>query len=218
MFVRLLISCISSRQSSKCLFLSISLLPDPCRCSRRPNPVLEWSLIAVTHSQWEANFSREKFGSHSSLTFQIFPVLVLFMKSISFLHSQSVIILHTYQNEPTLQTILPDFNCCADHIADSSSSCLKSPNHLYFYVIKVRLPKNNSIGIVLVIQIMTFFFLEPTSLLAGDVAMAQQAGLGRNSSTGKGRIFTGTSTRMEQQGSTPSTMGPSDVTSTPIVR
>ncbi|CAB1326693.1 unnamed protein product [Coregonus sp. 'balchen'] len=59
---------------------------------------------------------------------------------------------------------------------------------------------------------------DPSSLLAGDMAMVQYAGLGRNLSTGKGRIFTGTSTRLEEHGSAPSTLRPPEITSTPMVR
>ncbi|XP_070988693.1 PAS domain-containing serine/threonine-protein kinase [Oncorhynchus clarkii lewisi] len=58
---------------------------------------------------------------------------------------------------------------------------------------------------------------DPSSL-AGDMAVVQKAEQGRNLSTGKGRIFTGSSIRLEQQGSTPSTLDPPEVTSTPMIR
>ncbi|XP_071394924.1 PAS domain-containing serine/threonine-protein kinase [Centroberyx affinis] len=57
---------------------------------------------------------------------------------------------------------------------------------------------------------------EPSSLVAGDMAMVHQAVLGRTL-TGRGRIFTGTSTRLEKQGSAPSTLSPPAVTSTRMV-
>ncbi|XP_030016680.1 PAS domain-containing serine/threonine-protein kinase isoform X2 [Sphaeramia orbicularis] len=57
---------------------------------------------------------------------------------------------------------------------------------------------------------------DPSSLVAGDMAMVQQAVLGRTS-TGRGRIFTGTSTRLEQQGSALSTLSPPAVTSTRVI-
>ncbi|KAM9323151.1 PAS domain-containing serine/threonine-protein kinase [Pholidichthys leucotaenia] len=57
---------------------------------------------------------------------------------------------------------------------------------------------------------------DPSSLVAGDMAMVNQAIWGR-SSTGRGRIFTGTSTRLEKQGSPLSTLSPPAVTSTRMV-
>ncbi|KAG7214724.1 hypothetical protein INR49_010616 [Caranx melampygus] len=57
---------------------------------------------------------------------------------------------------------------------------------------------------------------DPSSLVAGDMAMVHQAILGRTS-TGRGRIFTGTSTRLEKQGSALSTLSPPAVTSTRMV-
>ncbi|XP_029931171.1 PAS domain-containing serine/threonine-protein kinase isoform X2 [Myripristis murdjan] len=57
---------------------------------------------------------------------------------------------------------------------------------------------------------------DPSSLVAGDMAMVHQAVLGRGS-TGRGRIFTGTSARLDKQGSAPSTLSPPAVTSTPMV-
>ncbi|KAM7400735.1 hypothetical protein PAMA_005090 [Pampus argenteus] len=57
---------------------------------------------------------------------------------------------------------------------------------------------------------------DPSSLVAGDMVMVHQAVLGR-SSTGRGRIFTGTSTRLEKQGSALSTLSPPAVTSTRVV-
>ncbi|KAM4605277.1 PAS domain-containing serine/threonine-protein kinase [Polymixia lowei] len=54
---------------------------------------------------------------------------------------------------------------------------------------------------------------DPSSLVAGDMAMVHQAVLGR-SSTGRDRIFTGTSARLDKQGSAPSTLSPPAVTST----
>lgn len=61
-----------------------------------------------------------------------------------------------------------------------------------------------------------FLILDPSSLLAGDMAMVQQAILGRTS-TGRGRIFTGTSTRLENHGSALSTLSLPAVTSTHLV-
>ncbi|XP_070701720.1 PAS domain-containing serine/threonine-protein kinase [Pempheris klunzingeri] len=58
--------------------------------------------------------------------------------------------------------------------------------------------------------------LDPSSLVAGDMAMVRQAVLGRTS-TGRGRIFTGTSTRLEKQGSALSTLSPPAITSTRVV-
>ncbi|KAM7379262.1 hypothetical protein PAMP_004827 [Pampus punctatissimus] len=57
---------------------------------------------------------------------------------------------------------------------------------------------------------------DPSSLVAGDMVMVHQAVLGRTS-TGRGRIFTGTSTRLEKQGSALSTLSPPAVTSTRVV-
>ncbi|XP_076601718.1 PAS domain-containing serine/threonine-protein kinase [Chaetodon auriga] len=57
---------------------------------------------------------------------------------------------------------------------------------------------------------------DPSSLVAGDMAMVHQAVLGRTS-TGRGRIFTGTSNRLEKQASTLSTLSPPAVTSTRVV-
>ncbi|KAM3865941.1 PAS domain-containing serine/threonine-protein kinase [Diretmus argenteus] len=57
---------------------------------------------------------------------------------------------------------------------------------------------------------------DPSSLVAGDMVMVHQAALGRTS-TGRGRIFTGTDTRLEKQGSTLSTLSAPVVTSTPMV-
>ncbi|XP_041849004.1 PAS domain-containing serine/threonine-protein kinase [Melanotaenia boesemani] len=57
---------------------------------------------------------------------------------------------------------------------------------------------------------------DPSSLLAGDMAMVQQAVL-RRTSAGRGRIFTGTSTRLDKQGSALSTLSPPTVTSTRVV-
>lgn len=68
-----------------------------------------------------------------------------------------------------------------------------------------------------VCNLLIFFFffpiVDPSSLVAGDMAMVHQAILGRTS-TGRGRIFTGTSTRLEKQGSALSTLSPPAVTST----
>ncbi|XP_070774896.1 PAS domain-containing serine/threonine-protein kinase [Enoplosus armatus] len=58
---------------------------------------------------------------------------------------------------------------------------------------------------------------DPSSLVAGDMAMVQHAVLGRTS-TGRGRIFTGTCTRLEKQGSALSTLSPPAVTSTRVVK
>nr|XP_033505741.1 PAS domain-containing serine/threonine-protein kinase isoform X1 [Epinephelus lanceolatus]XP_033505742.1 PAS domain-containing serine/threonine-protein kinase isoform X1 [Epinephelus lanceolatus] len=57
---------------------------------------------------------------------------------------------------------------------------------------------------------------DPSSVVAGDMAMVHQAVLGRTS-TGRGRIFTGTSTRLDKQGSALSTLSPPAVTSTRVV-
>ncbi|GAA6234788.1 PAS domain-containing serine/threonine-protein kinase [Lates japonicus] len=57
---------------------------------------------------------------------------------------------------------------------------------------------------------------DPSSLVAGDMAMVHQAVM-RRTSTGRGRIFTGTSTRLEKQGSALSTLSPPAVTSTRVV-
>ncbi|XP_054483178.1 PAS domain-containing serine/threonine-protein kinase [Anoplopoma fimbria] len=57
---------------------------------------------------------------------------------------------------------------------------------------------------------------DPSSLVAGDMAMVHQAVLGRTS-IGRGRIFTGTSTRLEKPGSALSTLSPPAVTSTRVV-
>uniref|UniRef100_UPI0037E833C0 PAS domain-containing serine/threonine-protein kinase n=1 Tax=Semicossyphus pulcher TaxID=241346 RepID=UPI0037E833C0 len=56
---------------------------------------------------------------------------------------------------------------------------------------------------------------DPSSLVAGDMAMVHHAALGRTS-TGRGRIFTGTSTRLEKQGAL-STLSPPAVTSTRVL-
>ncbi|XP_035810197.2 PAS domain-containing serine/threonine-protein kinase isoform X2 [Amphiprion ocellaris] len=55
-----------------------------------------------------------------------------------------------------------------------------------------------------------------SSLVAGDMAMVRQAILA-STSVGRGRIFTGTSTRLEKQGSALSTLSPPAVTSTRVV-
>ncbi|XP_047223385.1 PAS domain-containing serine/threonine-protein kinase isoform X2 [Girardinichthys multiradiatus] len=57
---------------------------------------------------------------------------------------------------------------------------------------------------------------DPSSLVAGDMGMVQQAILKR-SSTGRGRIFTGTSSRLENQASALSTFSLPAVTSTHLV-
>ncbi|XP_038129209.1 PAS domain-containing serine/threonine-protein kinase isoform X1 [Cyprinodon tularosa] len=57
---------------------------------------------------------------------------------------------------------------------------------------------------------------DPSSLVAGDMAMVQQAIL-KKSSNGRGRIFTGTSSRLENQGSSLSTLSLPAVTSTHLV-
>nr|XP_046263668.1 PAS domain-containing serine/threonine-protein kinase [Scatophagus argus]XP_046263669.1 PAS domain-containing serine/threonine-protein kinase [Scatophagus argus] len=57
---------------------------------------------------------------------------------------------------------------------------------------------------------------DPLSLVAGDMAMVHHAILGRTS-TGRGRIFTGTSTMLEKQGSALSTLSPPAVTSTRVI-
>uniref|UniRef100_A0A096LQY5 PAS domain-containing serine/threonine-protein kinase n=1 Tax=Poecilia formosa TaxID=48698 RepID=A0A096LQY5_POEFO len=59
-------------------------------------------------------------------------------------------------------------------------------------------------------------FSDPSSLVAGDMGMVQQAILKRSSS-GRGRIFTGTSSRLENQGSATSTFSLPAVTSTHLV-
>ncbi|XP_058506941.1 PAS domain-containing serine/threonine-protein kinase isoform X1 [Solea solea] len=58
--------------------------------------------------------------------------------------------------------------------------------------------------------------LDPSSLVAGDMATVHQAVMNRTS-TGRGRIFTGTSTRLEKQGTALSTLSPPAVTSTRVV-
>ncbi|KAM8850242.1 PAS domain-containing serine/threonine-protein kinase isoform 1-T2 [Spinachia spinachia] len=57
---------------------------------------------------------------------------------------------------------------------------------------------------------------DPSSLVAGHMSMVHQAVLGKIS-TGRGRIFTGTSSRLEKPGSTLSTLAPPTVTSTRVV-
>ncbi|KAM6919057.1 PAS domain-containing serine/threonine-protein kinase [Xenentodon cancila] len=57
---------------------------------------------------------------------------------------------------------------------------------------------------------------DPSSLVAGDMAMVQQAIQGRTS-TGRGRIFTGSGARLEKQGSALSTFSPPAVTSTRVI-
>ncbi|XP_029380787.1 PAS domain-containing serine/threonine-protein kinase [Echeneis naucrates] len=57
---------------------------------------------------------------------------------------------------------------------------------------------------------------DPSSLVAGDMAMVHQAAMERTP-TGRGRIFTGTSTRLEKQGSALSTLSPPAVTSTRVL-
>ncbi|KAF7667530.1 hypothetical protein LDENG_00058400 [Lucifuga dentata] len=57
---------------------------------------------------------------------------------------------------------------------------------------------------------------DPSSLIAGDMATVHQAILGRTS-TGRGRIFTGTSARLEKQGTALSTLSPPAVSSTLMV-
>ncbi|XP_076000612.1 PAS domain-containing serine/threonine-protein kinase [Genypterus blacodes] len=57
---------------------------------------------------------------------------------------------------------------------------------------------------------------DPSSLIAGDMAMVHQAMLGRTS-TGRGRIFTGTSTWLEKQGGDTAAFSPPVVSSTRMV-
>ncbi|XP_073346626.1 PAS domain-containing serine/threonine-protein kinase isoform X2 [Pagrus major] len=57
---------------------------------------------------------------------------------------------------------------------------------------------------------------DPSSLVAGDMATVHNAVLGRTS-TGRGRIFTGTCTRLEKPGSALSTLCPPAVSSTRVV-
>ncbi|XP_061879532.1 PAS domain-containing serine/threonine-protein kinase-like isoform X1 [Entelurus aequoreus] len=57
--------------------------------------------------------------------------------------------------------------------------------------------------------------IDPSSLVAGHMAMVQDA-CRRRSSTGRGRIFTGNSTRLDKQGSALSTLSPPAVTSTRV--
>ncbi|XP_040026976.2 PAS domain-containing serine/threonine-protein kinase [Gasterosteus aculeatus] len=57
---------------------------------------------------------------------------------------------------------------------------------------------------------------DPSSLVAGHMSMVHQAVLGKMS-TGRGRIFTGTSSRLEKPGSALSTLAPPTVTSTRVV-
>ncbi|CAJ1072138.1 PAS domain-containing serine/threonine-protein kinase isoform X1 [Xyrichtys novacula] len=56
---------------------------------------------------------------------------------------------------------------------------------------------------------------DPSSLVAGDMATVNHAALGRTP-TGRGRIFTGTSTKLDKQGAL-STLSPPAVTSTRVV-
>ncbi|XP_064194268.1 PAS domain-containing serine/threonine-protein kinase isoform X1 [Anguilla rostrata] len=55
---------------------------------------------------------------------------------------------------------------------------------------------------------------DPNTLLAGDMAMVQQET--QSKASGKENIFTGTSDRLENQGSAPSTLSSPTVTSTPL--
>ncbi|XP_068557800.1 PAS domain-containing serine/threonine-protein kinase [Cebidichthys violaceus] len=57
---------------------------------------------------------------------------------------------------------------------------------------------------------------DPSSLVAGDMAMVHRAVLGITS-TGRGKIFTGTAARLEKPGSGLSTLSPPAVTSTRVV-
>ncbi|XP_010793654.1 PAS domain-containing serine/threonine-protein kinase isoform X3 [Notothenia coriiceps] len=57
---------------------------------------------------------------------------------------------------------------------------------------------------------------DPSSLVAGDMAMVHQAVLERTS-RGRGRIFTGTDCRLEKPGNTLSTLSPPAVTSTRVL-
>ncbi|XP_061696191.1 PAS domain-containing serine/threonine-protein kinase isoform X2 [Syngnathoides biaculeatus] len=57
--------------------------------------------------------------------------------------------------------------------------------------------------------------IDPSSLVAGDMAMVQEA-CRQRSSTGKGRIFTGDCTRLEKQGSALSTLSHPAVSSTRV--
>ncbi|XP_067331626.1 PAS domain-containing serine/threonine-protein kinase isoform X2 [Channa argus] len=57
---------------------------------------------------------------------------------------------------------------------------------------------------------------DPSSLVAGDMAMVHQAIMGRTS-TGRGRIFTGTSPGLEKQGSALSSLSTPKVTSTRVI-
>ncbi|KAM9349928.1 PAS domain-containing serine/threonine-protein kinase [Symphorus nematophorus] len=57
---------------------------------------------------------------------------------------------------------------------------------------------------------------DPSSLVAGNMAIVHHTVQGRTS-TGRGRIFTGTSTRLEKQGSALSTLSPPPVTSTRVL-
>nr|XP_020451411.1 PAS domain-containing serine/threonine-protein kinase [Monopterus albus] len=58
---------------------------------------------------------------------------------------------------------------------------------------------------------------DPSSLVAGNMAMVHWVVMERTL-TGRGRIFSGTSTRLEKQGSALSTLSPPPVTSTRVVR
>ncbi|KAM9719277.1 PAS domain-containing serine/threonine-protein kinase [Menidia menidia] len=57
---------------------------------------------------------------------------------------------------------------------------------------------------------------EPSSLVAGDMATVQQAVQGRTS-TGRGKIFTGTTARLDKVGSALSTLSPPAVSSTRVI-
>lgn len=59
--------------------------------------------------------------------------------------------------------------------------------------------------------------VDPNTVLAGDMAIVQQA-LQRRVSGGKGRIFTGNTARLEMPSSVPSTLTSPAVTSTQLDR
>lgn len=124
--------------------------------------------------------------------------------------------IHTENNLPPNHSSW--FHCCADHIADSSSWCLKSPNHLYFYVIKVRLLKeqfNRDCACYLNYD----FFFSRTHLSTGWWRGHGTAGrTGEKQLHWKGQDLYWDQYKNGAAGQHSLHLGPSDVTSTPMVR
>lgn len=71
-------------------------------------------------------------------------------------------------------------------------------------------------GSVLLDPVVYLSILDPSSLVAGDMATVHYT-VGRRASQGRGRIFTGTSARLDKPGSAMSTLSPPTVTSTRMV-